>query len=74
MKRKRNRAFVSWKYDGMEPKAPPAQFDLKVAALGLQNKGAWAASKELAAWVRKNYTYRYVPEALLQALGLSCEE
>ena len=51
----------------------PAQFEEVVKQLGLRST-EYVTSKQLHAWVKKNYTCRYVPEALLEAFGLRCEE
>lgn len=45
------------------------EFDKVVKKLGL-TKSQWLDSKELKRWIRQNYMSRYVPESLLEALGL----
>ena len=53
---------------GMMRAEPPA-FE-KVAARLKLNRSQYQTSSELRSWVRMNYQHRYVPEDLLEAMGL----
>ena len=53
---------------GMMQAEPPA-FE-KVANRLKLNRSQYQTSSELRSWVRMNYQHRYVPEDLLEAMGL----
>jgi hypothetical protein len=46
-----------------------AAFDLLLYKLNVKEKEA-ARHAKVRAWVKQNYTRRYVPESVLEALGL----
>jgi hypothetical protein len=50
-------------------RAEPPAFE-KVAARLKLNRSQYQTSSELRSWVRMNYQHRYVPEDLLEAMGL----
>jgi hypothetical protein len=49
----------------------PTAFELKVRRLGLENSPeSWADSNALRTWVKAHKNSRYIPESLIQELGL----
>lgn len=52
---------------------PPPLFDKTVTSLALTPE-MYLASPELKKWIYRYYKHRYVPEGILEELGISTEE
>jgi hypothetical protein len=69
MKREASRRWSS----GIPTTVPdaPTCFEVRVQKLGLaKSPNKWAESKALRSWVKANRKHRYVPESVLESMGL----
>jgi hypothetical protein len=53
----------------VEPPVPPAGFDVLLSRLGIKEKDA-AKNALVKQWVRQHYHTRFVPEKILEAVGV----
>ena len=68
----RKRGNPNWGQPGQPTPAGPTEFEMQVRQLGL-TKQTCASSAQLRSWCERNRNRFYVPEWLLDALGILVE-